>query len=298
MVRLQRDRDAEQWGAVGTTRTNPFQSLADALARADQDDVIFVLPEHAENITASNVFSGTASTGPNTGAQTVPINCRIIGEGVGSQRPVFTFTAAASTLALAAAGNTIENCILACPQTGTTTVAAVITISAAGCKVLNNQFQLSSSATALVTTGIALAAGSVDCVIQGNQGYTVTGTPTSWIAPSGTVGSNRVLIKNNQVRALLSATTGGIIDLSANSGTAPKDWQIADNMLANLTASSTVVIKGVSGATGSIEYNDLETGAAAAATAITTPGSMTMFQNFVSQAGKTAILTTTGGSAT
>ena len=89
-----------------------------------------------------------------------------------------------------------------------------------------------------------------------------------------------------------------MIDFTSGSVTPPKDWLIADNNLSNLTAASSVVIKGVAASTGHIAYNNLETLGAAAAAAITTPGSMVMYQNFVSQAGKTGILTTTGGSAT
>ena len=59
-----------------------------------------------------------------------------------------------------------------------------------------------------------------------------------------------------------------------------------------------MVIKGVASATGHIVFNYLETVAGtAAAVAITTPGGMAMYQNFVAQGGKQAIATTTGGNS-
>lgn len=285
-------------GPIGTSRNNPFQSLADALARADQDDVIFVLPEHAENITASNTFSGTSSTGPNTGAQTIPVNCRIIGEGTGTQRPVFTFTAAGSTLALANAGSTIENCILQGPQTGTTTVTTMVTVTAAGCAVKSCRVQLASSSTALVTTGISLSSAANDFVASDNFVDAITGTPSAWIATTGTAASARVQILRNTARIPMASASTPVIDFTSGSVTPPTNWVIADNCLSNLTAASTVVIKGVASATGHIVFNYLETvGGTAAAVAITTPGNMVMFQNFVAQAGKQAIAITTGGNS-
>jgi hypothetical protein len=282
----------------GTSRNAPFVSIADALARVvgtngNQGDVIFVLSGHAENVTASNVFSGTSSTGPNTGAQVIQAGVRIIGEGQSTARPTLTFTAAASTIALANQGSTIENMILLCPQTGTTTTAAMVTVTAAGCKVLSNRFNLSSSATALATTGISTSSAASDCMIAWNTGDTVTGTPTSWMAPTGTVGANRITIANNNIQALLSATTGGCVDLTANSGTAPADWNIYGNLFINKTASSTVALKGVANCTGTVaeNYLGLQNGSGGA-TAINTPGNWNMFQNFGGTIGKQGIAIT------
>lgn len=277
-------------GSAGTVRTNPFVSIADALSRADTDDTIFVLAGHAENVTASNVFSASLV---NTGAQTVPINCRIIGEGTGANRPTLTFTAAASTIALAAASSTLENFNLLCPQTGTTTVAAMVTITAAGCKVRNNNMQMSSSATALCTTGISLSSAATDTEVSANIAWGLTGTPTSWLAPTGTVGANRVYILNNIVQLPLSATTGGCVDLTANSGTAPDDWVIGGNLFRNKTTSSTVAMKGVSGCGGMVVENYLGiANATGGATAINTPGNWNMDESYGGVIGKSGIVIT------
>lgn len=278
----------------GTSRDRPMLSLADALARATAHDWIFVLSEHAENVTASNVFSGTASSGPNTGAQTIAKGVRIIGEGIGACRPAFTFTAAASTLAFAASCASIENCQLLCPQTGTTTVAALVTITAASVGVISNDMQLSSSATALCTTGISTSSAGTAARIYNNVAWGVTGTPTSWYAPTGTVGCDRVQVIGNNVQLPLSATTGGCVDLTANSGTAPKDWIIAGNVFCNKTTNSTVGLKGVSGCTGMVVENYIGIqNATGGATSINTPGNWNMDECYGGVPAKVGILAQT-----
>jgi|GEM_PF-5262013 len=280
----------------GKTRLRPLPSIADALAAASAYDTIYVLGGHTENVTASNTFSGSAV---NTGAMTIPVGVRIIGEGQLSRRPTLTFTAVASTIALASAGSSIENIMLFCPQTGSTTTTALVTISASSCSVRSSFFFMASSATALSATGVSLGASATYAQITDCVGFTVTGTPTSWISTSATTAPGRVHIRRNIMRMLLSSATGGVIDFSSASGIAPAEWVISDNMLSNLTAASTVVIKGVASAAGHIVNNYLETvGGTAAATAITTPGNMVMFGNQVAQAGKTSIATTTGGAST
>lgn len=283
----------------GTSRDRPMLSLADALARSSAFDTIFVGPGHAENVTASMVFSGAVAGGPNTGAQVIPQGVRIIGEGIGTNRPTFTLTAAASTFALAAAGATLENIRILCPQTGTTTNATQVAVTAAGCMVRQCQFQGASSATALATTCIQLGAGSSDFQALENTGFTVTGAPTSWLSTTGTVGPARLSIQRNLVRFILGSATGGIVDLSASSGTVPVDLLIADNNFSNLAAASTVAIKGIAAMTGHVAFNFLETVNGAAATAISpnTTVSIVGFQNLVSQASKFGLNVSLNGTA-
>ena len=280
-----------QTNGDGTSRDRPMQSLADALARASASDTIFVGPGHAEPLTASMVFGGTNPAGPNTGAQVIPTGVRIIGEGVGINRPTFTLTAAASTFALANANSSLENIRILCPQTGTTTNATQVTITAAGCMVRQCQFQGSSSATALATTCIQLSSAASDALILDNTGFTVTGTPTSWLSTTGTAVATRVAIQRNTIRMILSATTAGIIDLSSGSVTPGTDWLIADNNLANLVTSATVLIKAATGTTGVVAYNNFTGGVTTnlTTTSINTPGSLESFQNFVTSPNKWGI---------
>lgn len=277
----------------GTSRDRPMLSIADALARSAIHDWIYVLAEHAESVTASNVFSGTASSGPNTGAQTILKGVRIIGEGRGACRPALTFTAAASTIAMAASCASLENFQLLCPQTGTTTVAAMVTITAANCSVVKCNMQLSSSATALCTTGISTSSAATEADLSYNVAWGLTGTPTSWFAPTGTVGANRITVTFNNIQLPLSATTGGCVDLSANSGTAPTDWYMYRNVFVNKTTNSTVALKGVAGCGGEVvEQFCGIANATGGATAINTPGSWNMSGCTGGVIGKNAIAIT------
>ncbi len=280
----------------GTARTRPLPSIADAIAVGGSFDTCYVLANHTENVTASNTFSGSTV---NTGAMTIPIGFRIIGEGQLTRRPTLTLTAVASTLLLSNSGCSIENMTILCPQSGSTTTTALVTITGSSCALRSNSFTLAASGTALATTGVSLGSLASNAQIDDNSAITFTGTPTSFISTSATTAPGRVRIRRNIARILLSSATGGVIDFTSATGTAPVDWIISDNMMSNLTAASTVVIKGVASATGHIVNNYLETvGGTAAATAITTPGGMVMFGNLVAQAGKTAIATTTGGAST
>lgn len=287
-------------GGDGSSRDRPLTSIADAVVKINtsvvsQSAVIFVLAGHAENVTGSNIFSASLV---NTTAVVIPIGTRIIGEGSGAARPTLTFTAAASTIALAAANCSVENMILLCPQSGSVTTAAMLTITAAGCSVRQNQFQGAASATALCTTAISLSSAANDCNVLDNTGYTVTGTPTSWLSTVGTAGPTRVTVQRNFINWLLTATTSGVIDTTANSVSGPTNMVVADNNLGNLTASSTVAIKFSASTMGVCAFNFLTTLAASAATAITTPGLLTMYQNQLAQQGKQGIAPTVGGAST
>ncbi len=120
----------------------------------------------------------------------------------------------------------------------------------------------------------------------------MTGTPTSWLSTTGTIAPARVKVQRNLVRMILSATTAGIVDISAASGTAPVDLVIADNNFANLVASATVLVKGVASAAGLVAYNNFTGGVTTnmTTTAINTPASLESFQNFVTSAGKWGIV--------
>lgn len=89
-------------GNTGTSAAAPFATLAYALSAclAGNNDVIVILPGHAESITSATqvAFSVSAVT--------------MVGLGTGVQRPTFTFTTAnTATIAVSAGSNKISNCI-------------------------------------------------------------------------------------------------------------------------------------------------------------------------------------------
>lgn len=284
----------------GASRDQPLTSIADAVVTIATTNptkaaFIYVMAGHTENVTGSNIFSASLV---NTTAVTIPQGTRIVGEGFGTARPTLTFTAAGSTIALAAANCSVENMILLCPQAGSVTTAVMVTVTAAGCMVRNCQMQGSASATALCTTGIQLSSAASDFFALDNNGYTVTGTPTSWLSNAGTAGPTRCTVQRNDINWLLTATTSGVIDMTAASVSGPTNMLIQDNTLANLTAASTVAMKFSATTSGDASNNYLTILAAGAATAITTPGLLTMYQNFLAQQGKFGILTSVGGAST
>jgi hypothetical protein len=283
----------------GSQRDRPLQSIADALVKISTTSgiqtfgaIIFVEPNHAENITASNTFSGSTV---NTGATAIPAGTRIIGLGSGSNRPTLTFTAAGSTITLANAGSSLENFILKGPQTGTTTCAALVTVTGASCAVVKCLMDMAASATALCTTGVTIGANANDLTISD---CTVTqssasGTPTSWVQFTSTAAPVRTAILRNTAQLTLSSATGAVVDFSGGSGTAPLNSLITDNNFANNATNSTVAMKGVAGCTGFVAYNNLGiTNATGGATAINTPGSWFMDQNFGGVQGKQGIAIT------
>lgn len=282
----------------GTTRDKPVPSIADAVVKINTTSgvtsgaaFIYVLSGHAENVTGSNIFSGSSV---NTTAVTIPAGTRIIGEGSFNSRPTLTFTAAGSTLALAAANITIENMVLQCATTGSTSTTAAITVTAAGCMVRGCVFLMANGTASQLTTSISLSSAVTQFWALDNVGYGVAGSgaPTNWIATTGTTGAANVFIQRNTIAMAMSATTAGIVDVSSASGTAPVNWVITDNTFVNLIASATVVIKGVASWTGICAYNSFGIGVTTngTTTSINTPASIMSFQNFVTSGGKWAIV--------
>lgn len=281
----------------GSSRDRPLASLADAAVKINSTAGvttgaadIFVLSGHAENVTGSNIFSGSLV---NTTAVSFPAGTRIIGEGFGNNRPTFTFTAAGSTIALANANCSVENLILTA-ATGSVTTAAAITVTAAGWTIRGNTFICGAGTASVFTNPVTLSSAA-------NLGYFLdnfafvsagSGTPTSWLATVGTTGASNIFVQRNTGFLPLSATTAGLIDVSSASGTAPTNWFITDNTFVNSTASATVAIKGVASWTGLAAYNNLGGGVTTnlTTTSINTPASVMSFQNFVTSGGKWALV--------
>lgn len=279
----------------GTSRDKPLASIADALAKLTGDITggsrIYVAEGHTENVTASNTFSGTATGGPNTGAQVIPAGCRIIGCGLGRARPTLTFTAVASALALANGNCGLENFNLLCPQTGTTTVTAMIQLTGAACQIVDCLFQLSSSATALANLGINLGAVAHEATIVSCQAYGVTGTPFAFLVSATTTAPNRVFIGWCRIRLPLSVTSSGAIDFSAASAAGPVDLEIRECTFANNTAASTVALKLATNATGQVVRCGLGIKAATgAATAISAIGNAELIECYATVPGKAGLI--------
>lgn len=282
----------------GTSRDRPLPSLADAIVKIPTTSglvsgaaQVFVLAGHTENITGSNIFSGSTV---NTTSVTIPAGTRIVGEGQFNARPTFTCTASGSTFALAAANITLENLVIQAPQTGSTTTTVGVTVTAGGCMVNNCLFITSGGTASLFTTAINLSSAVTQFWLVNTTAYAGAGTgaPTNFIATTGTTGAQNVFVINNNLAIALNATTSGLIDVSSASGTAPVNWNIFGNILTNLIASSTVVIKGVASWTGNCANNRFGLGVTTntTTTSINTPASLMSWENYCTSGGKWGIV--------
>lgn len=282
----------------GSSRDRPLASIADAFVKITTTSglqtfgaIVYVLPGHAENVTGADIYSGSSV---NTTGQQAPAGTRVIGLGYGNNRPTLTFTAAASTITLANAGVSFENFVIKGPQTGTATCAALFTVTGATCAVVKCDMNMGASGTALCTTGITLGTNATKFVVTDCEVFAAAAaTPTSWIQFTNTNAPARCQVLRNNVTLVLSSATGAVVDCSGGSGTAPLGWYISDNNFNNYATNSTVALKGVAGCTGTVAYNNLGiTNATGGATAINTPGSWNMSQNFGGVSGKQGIAIT------
>lgn len=213
------------------------------LCRSGKGDMVIVLPGHAENISVadqmSNLVAGT----------------RIIGVGVGNNRPTFTWTAAASTFLLDVANVELNNLILNMdPGTGTVTVAAPITISAAGCAIRHCKIRMGTDANSLVTIGVTTTAAADDLTIEGCSVFGATAAECT--TQFRFVGADRLQFNGNTLIGATSAVAIGNVQFLT---TASLDIRMFGNFIQNNKAASTAAVTGLTGVTGIVDYLTLGT---------------------------------------
>jgi hypothetical protein len=203
-----------------------------AKCRASRGDVVVVLPGHTENISSADQMSSLVA------------GTRILGAGYGALRPSFTWTTDTSTFLFDVANTSIENCrlFLAGPHAAGTavTVAAPITVSAAGCAIRRCQIFFGFDANQIVTVGITTTTAADDFSFEDNRCY---GEVAGEVTAGGTFlrlnGADRVSIRRNYIAGALATDTDGLIEfLTTLSG----NVEIVDNVLYSNGASSTCCI--------------------------------------------------------
>jgi len=109
-------------GRSGRSKETCLATLAEAFDRvtASKNDVIYLLPGHAETVATAGAIALDV------------IGVRVIGVGKGALRPTFTFSATDSTITMTAASTSLENCLII-PSVDS--VVSPIVVSAANCKV-------------------------------------------------------------------------------------------------------------------------------------------------------------------
>ncbi len=205
-----------------------------AQARLSGDTVV-VLPDHAENISAADQMTNLSAGN------------RILGMGDGTNRPTFTWTAATSTFLFDVANVTLDNCILEMAPTsnGGVTVAAPITVSAAGCAITNCQIQFGGDSNDIVTNGITTTAAADDFNFSHNFCYgATTAEAVSFLK---IVGADRLVMVGNYIAGATTTTSGGVLLFAT---TESLDIYLKDNIYINRKGSSTCAVVGLAAVSG------------------------------------------------
>jgi len=203
----------------------PSVALALADCKASRGDTIVVLPKHTENIASADAWTFVAGV-------------HIVGIPSGSAIPTFTFTVAAATLLLDSADVTISGCRFLCAgPAGTTalTVAAPFAMSAAGCALIGNQFEVGIDADQICTTFLTITGDN--CSFCGNRVETaaVAAEITDCIVLTG---ADYCKIEDNDIKVTVGTAQGAIRSLT----TASTNVSIRRNFIYSWKASSTSCI--------------------------------------------------------
>ena len=231
----------DQYSAITSSMERRlFPSIASAmkLCKANRGDVIDVLEGHTESLAIADSIPVVAGV-------------KIIGRGGDGVRPKLTWTAAASSLLLNKAGVILKNLdLLLCPDAGGgVTVAAPITISAAGCGIIGGSMRMSTDATTLCTIGVTTTAAADDLTIAIPRVYGATaGTPTTGFQ---FVGADRLNLIGTSISMATSAVGVGVIRFLT---TASLDIQVYDCVFRNNLANSTAAVTGMAGVTGEADF--------------------------------------------
>ncbi len=193
-----------------------------ARCRAGKNDVVFVLPGHTENVAVAaflaNLVAGT----------------RVIGCGVGTNRPNFRWTATASQWILNKADVSFSNLILRLE--GAVVVKAIV-CTAANNALLNCDIDTGTvAATNLATIGIEIGAGADNFKLQGNYIHSVADSGSTSVVKVAGVCSGATIVNNKIQAATATAATIGVVDITA----AATNLDIGDNIFQNTLASSQV----------------------------------------------------------
>lgn len=233
---------------------NLVSTLAAGIARARPglNDFVICLPGHAENIADGTTFSAALLAGTN-----------ILGVGVGTSRPTFTFTATTSAMNVAVNNVSIMGCLFLLD--GINAVVNAFNITGADFNFVGNEVETSSAAKA-PTTWMTLTATANRANIAGNvfRGLAAS-VSTNGIVISGAC--TDVRIEGNEFFCPVTAATGHISVTGAAIA-----LRIANNLMYNTAAASTVCISFAAVASdGVLAYNTygILTNGVASATGVT-----------------------------
>lgn len=183
----------------GKTQSKPLATVAQAVAKctASRGDIVFCLPGHVET------FATAAALTLNK------IGVQVIGLGIGTIRPTFTFSDTASQVVMSAANVGIHNCIHTC---AVDSLVNGFALTAAGISFTGNTFNYTSTNDSLMW--ILTDSGSDDFVFQNNYCLGDHAGPTEFMR---LIGVDRAIITDNFISGSYStAVINGITTASTN----------------------------------------------------------------------------------
>lgn len=232
-------RDVGQ-GIAGRLFTDVNTALGQCVA--GRGDVIYVLPGYTENIATADAWS-------NLGSST---DVAIIGMGRGTNRPAFTWTNNAGSILFDTANFRIINCqlFLAGPQVNGSalTVAAPITVSAAGCGITDSDIYWGFDADQIVTIGITTTANADRFFFNRNYCFAETAAvPTTTFLRI--TGCDQMEIIDTTIIGPGSTTSIGPVQQLT---TGSKGMRILRSQFSNTLAASTIAFTAIAGCTGQV----------------------------------------------
>lgn len=220
----------DSWGSAFTT-------LQAAINAAIANDVIFISPRHAENISAAGSVTCNKA------------GVRIIGVGVGRNRPVFTWTATAGTWLVSSASVWIENCVFV--GTGIDAVVTMMGITGDDCTFVGCEWDFAISG-AVCLLGITVTGVNRFRFYNNSCHGTANANCTNFIQIVGSAGKQKDFeIVGNSIIGNFTTTLGCINNITV----ACVNIIIADNVFVNGTTSATKVVVLLTGSTGLIMKN-------------------------------------------
>jgi len=207
---------------------------------AGRGHMVIALPGHAETIDAADKWADLLA------------GTKIVGWGDGTMKPSITWSAAAGTVLFNAANCSLHNfnCYMAGSPTATTalTVAAPITVSAAGCGFEDCFFHVGVDADQIVTKAITGTDAADYLRIRNSNFYGATAAECTTVLE--VLGSDFLDMENVRVQAGTSSATVGVMRLNA---TALLGGTIKGCTFINRKASSSHAVTGVASSAGVCE---------------------------------------------
>lgn len=163
----------------GQDPNTPVASLDYAIGLASAGDTIYLLPNHAENLSVATSVDADVQ------------GLRIIGLGNGTMRPTFTTTAAAGSFTVGAADVLVENVLFVANFATGTTTGVTIEAGSHNCTFRNCEFRDTSAANEFLIH-ISVAAAITDLTIEGCKFITAAGSMTGSIVFAGASTRTRI----------------------------------------------------------------------------------------------------------